>query len=67
MKDARWLMADVRSDKTKVLRILFGRFENFAYLCKQSEQVLGQAKRQSRARAKNEIWLKEVRCMKADG
>ena len=60
MKDARWLMADVRSDKTKVLRILFGRFENFAYLCKQSEQVLGQAKRQSRARAEEEIWLKDV-------
>ena len=26
--------------KTKVLRFLFGRFENFAYLCKQSELVI---------------------------
>ena len=26
--------------KTKVLRILFGRFENFAYLCKQSKLVI---------------------------
>ena len=30
---------DVRREKTEVLRILFGRFENFAYLCKQSEQA----------------------------
>ena len=26
--------------KTKVLRFLFGRFENFAYLCHQSELVI---------------------------
>jgi hypothetical protein len=39
MYEVRWLMADVRREKTKVLRILFGRFENFAYLCKQSEQA----------------------------
>ena len=43
-------MDDVRREKIRVLRILFGRYENFVYLCKQSEQVLGQAKRQSRAR-----------------
>ena len=36
--EKRCKMADVRRGKTKVLRILFGRFENFAYLCKQSEQ-----------------------------
>ena len=34
---------------------------------KQSEPVLGQAKWQSRAREENEIWLKDVRCMRSDG